>query len=253
MFKTAIVRTPGRSIINGITTSTLGAPDYAKALEQHQEYIQALKVCGLNVEVLAADENYPNSTFVEDLALLTPHCAIITNPGAPSRTGEVQSIREVIRDYYNNVEEIEPPGTVEAGDIMMVGSHYFIGRSRRTNQKGARQVIDILERYGMDGAVIPVKNVVHLKAGVAYLENNNMLVSGEFNRKRAFRKYNLLRVPEKEAYAANCVWINDHVLMPAGYPQVKRIIEEAGYATIEVDISEFRKLDGGVSCLSLRF
>jgi dimethylargininase len=253
MFKTAIVRTPGRSIINGITTSNLGVPDYGKALEQHQEYIQALKVCGLNVEVLTADEDYPDSTFVEDVALLTPNCAIITNPGAPSRTGEIKSIREVIRDYYNDVEEIQPPGTVEAGDIMMVGEHYFIGRSRRTNAKGAKQVVNILERYGMGGSIIPVKNVVHLKAGVSYLENNNLLVCGEFVRKRAFRKFNLLKIPEKEAYAANCVWINDNVLMPAGFPQVKRIIELAGYATIEVDISEFRKLDGGVSCLSLRF
>ncbi len=253
MFTKAIVRTPGKSMVAGLTTAGLGLPNYDKALVQHREYIRALEKCGIEVLVLEADEEYPDSTFVEDVALLTPNCAIITNPGAPSRRGETAEIKEVVGDFYEAIEEISAPGTVEAGDIMMVGSHFYIGLSERTNANGAQQVIEFLEKYGMSGSVIELKEVLHLKTGAAYLENNNLVAGGEFLTETEFQKFNILPIDEDESYAANCIWVNGTVLVPQGYPKAKRIIEQAGYATIEVDVSEFRKLDGGLSCLSLRF
>lgn len=120
-FTTAIVRKPGRSMTEGLTGANLGVPDYEKALVQHQAYVEALQACGVNVKVLEADENFPDSTFVEDTALLTPHCAIITNPGAPSRREEVVAMKDVLTEYYSDIEEIVAPGMVEAGDIMMTG------------------------------------------------------------------------------------------------------------------------------------
>jgi len=156
-------------------------------------------------------------------------------------------------DFYSNIEEVQEPGTVEAGDIMMVGSHFYIGLSERTNEDGARQVIAYLEKYGLSGSVVRLEKMLHLKTGVAYLENNNLLACGEFLTKEEFQRFNILEVDEDESYAANCIWVNDVVLVPKGYPKTKRTIEKAGYAVREVDVSEFRKLDGGLSCLSLRF
>lgn len=253
MFTKAIVRTPCRAMVNGLSTASLGTPDYQKALLQHADYIDALKECGLQVTVLPADENLPDSTFVEDVALLTPRCAILTNPGAPSRTLETRSMLETIRDFYATVELIKAPGTVEAGDIMMVGDHYYIGLSERTNRAGAEQMIAILERYGLRGSVVKLTEVLHLKTGLGYLENNNLLACGEFLSKPEFQKFHLLEVDPTEAYAANSVWINGTVLTPGGFPKTRSLIESAGYKTREVDVSEFEKLDGGLSCLSLRF
>jgi dimethylargininase len=253
LFSKAIVRTPCQNLINGITTANLGLPDYTLALIQHQEYVEALRKCGLEVIVLDSDENYPDSTFVEDTALLTPHCAVITNPGAPSRRGETIEIRKVISNYYSDIAEIIEPGTLEAGDVKMVGNHYYIGLSRRTNKIGAMQLIDILESYGMTGSLIKLEKVLHLKTGVSYLEKNNFVVAGEFITNPEFQKYNQLIVDDDESYAANCIWVNDLVLVPKGFPKSKKIIEETGYNVIEVDVSEFQKIDGGLSCLSLRF
>ncbi len=253
MFSNAIVRKPGKSMINGLSNAQLGIPDYHKALDQHEAYISALKECGLDVKVLDADENFPDSTFVEDVALLTPHCAIIMNPGATSRRGEIKGIREVVGDYYTEIEEILSPDTVEAGDIMMLGNHFYIGISDRTNSNGAEQLIRFLNKYGLSGSVINLEKVLHLKTGLAYLENNNLVACGEFVSNPEFRKYNILEIPENESYAANCVWINDYVLIPKGYPKAKQIITDAGYSIKELDMSEFQKLDGGLSCLSLRF
>ena len=253
MFSKAIVRIPCKNFINGLTTANLGLPDYDLALIQHQKYVEALRKCGLEVILLDADEDYPDSTFVEDTALLTPHCAIITNPGATSRKGETAEIKNVLTEYYSNIENINDPGTVEAGDIMMVGDHYYIGLSRRTNINGAEQLINILNKYGMTGSFVMLDKVLHLKSGVAYLENNNLAAAGEFLLKPDFQKFNILKIDDDESYAVNCVWINDRILLPKGFPKAKRIIEKYYQNIVEVNVSEFQKLDGGLSCLSLRF
>ncbi len=246
-FSNAIVRTPCQAMVNGLTSTNLGKPDYEKALEQHKKYIDALKLCSVEVTILDADERFPDSTFVEDVALLTPRCAVITNPGAPSRRDEPKGIVETVKKFYNTVEYIKSPGTLEAGDVMMVGPHFYIGISERTNDEGAKQLISILNKYGLTGSIVKFETALHLKSGLAYIENNNLITTGEFLIHPEIQKFNLLKV------AANCIWVNGTVIAPIGYPKAKAAIENAGYATIEVDVSEFRKLDGGLSCLSLRF
>ncbi|MDA3788277.1 MAG: arginine deiminase-related protein [Desulfobacula sp.] len=253
MFTRAIVKTPCRNMVNGISTASLGKPDYDLALKQHKDYIHALKKCGLKVVVLDPDESFPDSTFIEDACLITPQCAIITNPGAPSRRGETIQISETIKELDLPVESIQNPGTLDAGDIMMVKDHYFAGLSDRTNIEGASQLNLILEKYGLTSSTITLKNVLHLKTGISYLENNNLLAFGEFLTLPALSNFNILSVDQDESYAANSVWINGNVLVPMGFPKTCKMIKTAGYQTIEVDVSEFRKLDGGLSCLSLRF
>jgi len=253
MFTKAIVKIPCANMISGLTSANLGSPDYLNSLVQHQYYINALRDCGLDVIILNEDINYPDSTFIEDTALLTPHCAIINNPGAPTRKGEILEMKKVLMGLYGKVEEIKDPGTVEAGDVMMVGNHYYIGLSERTNLLGANQLIEILSKYGLIGSTVKLEKALHLKSGISYLENNNLLVAGEFINKPEFQKFNIIRIDDDESYAANSLWINDKVLVPQGFPKTKHKIEQLGYDTIEVDVSEFRKLDGGLSCLSLRF
>ena len=136
---------------------------------------------------------------------------------------------------------------------MMVGDHFYVGRSARTNEEGIRQFIAILEKYGLSGSEVTLEEVLHLKTGVNYLENGNMLVSGEFVAKPEFQKYNLVEIPEEEAYAANCIWVNGTVIVPEGYPAVEKAVRDLGYKVLLVDTSEYRIVDGGLSCLSLRF
>lgn len=252
-FTRAIVRQPGRSMVKGLTTSNLGTPDYDKALEQHAAYVQALHQCGLTVVTLPADEDYPDSTFVEDTALLTPACAIIMRPGAESRRGETVSMEETVRSFYSEVYRVDPPGTADAGDIMMVGTHYYIGLSERTNLHGAQQIIDILHRHLMSGSMIRVGEGLHLKSGLSYLENGNVLTAGAFKSQPELSHLNRVEIDDYEQYAANSLWINGKILVPSGYPKTERSIKALGYSTIVLDVSEFRKLDGGLSCLSLRF
>ena len=135
----------------------------------------------------------------------------------------------------------------------MCGDHFFVGRSARTNEEGIRQLTEILAKYGMTCSEVPLEKVLHLKTGVNYLEDNNMLVCGEFVDKPDFKDYNRIVIPEEEAYAANCIWVNDTVIVPEGYPTVLKAVQDLGYKTLVVDTSEYRKLDGGLSCLSLRF
>lgn len=252
-FTNAIVRTPCRNMTRGITSAELGLPDTALALHQHENYIRALRELGLNVTILKPDERFPDSTFVEDTALLTPGCAIITRPGAPSRRREIDAMRDVVSSFYDRVETIHAPGTVDAGDILMAGDHYFIGLSRRTNAEGARQTIEILRRHGFQASTVPLEHVLHLKSGVAYIENNTMVISGEFTTFPAFERFTHIEVKPEEAYAANCVWINGTVLVARDFPFTAAGIRAAGYDVTELDMSEFQKLDGGLSCLSLRF
>lgn len=249
----AIVRTPCRNMVNGLTSADLGKPDYSVALAQHQAYIHALIECGLNVKVLPADEEFPDSTFVEDTALLTAKGAIIARPGAESRLGEIDSMIPVITEYYENIRRIEEPGTVEPGDVLMVGEHFYIGLSNRTNQAGSVQLIRYLKEFGYTASLVKLKEMLHLKTGIAYLENGVLVAAGEFINNPMFSDYDIVSVSEQEAYAANCLWINEKVLIPAGFPNVSKQVEAAGYETITLNMSEYQKLDGGLSCLSLRF
>jgi len=253
MFKNAIVRKPCPEIINGLSSVSLGKPDYNKALDQHAGYVEALRSCGLNVKVLEADSQFPDSVFVEDVALCTSECAFVTNPGAPSRNGEKIKIRPVLESFYTQVESIEAPGSLDAGDVMMVGKHFYIGISQRTNVQGAKQLIAFLERYGMTGSMVPLKEMLHLKSGLSYLEQNNLLITGEFINHSTFADFQKIEVDPAESYAANSLWVNSTVLVPAGFPRTLAEIKQAGYHTLTLDVSEFRKLDGGLSCLSLRF
>lgn len=255
MFKNAIVRTPSSTMVNGLTTSTdLKKPDYELALVQHQNYIDALSKCGLEVTILPPLKQYPDSCFVEDVSLLTEQFAVLTRPGAESRSGEVQEIEQVIQTFFKDKTfRMTLPGTLEAGDVLRVDDHFFIGLSKRTNKDGAAQLIHWLNQHGYTASIIHLKKFLHLKTGVSYLDNDHVLVSGELINHQAFNHLKQILVTPEESYAANCIMINGTVLLPKGYPKISNDLTQLGFSIIELDVSEFQKIDGGLSCLSLRF
>lgn len=256
MFRYAIVRTPCEDFAKGLTTVDFGIPHYPEVLAQHKSYCDALQQCGLELIRLPADAAHPDSTFVEDTAVLTEKAAVLTRPGAPSRDGEVQGIRESVEHYFKQVHLIEAPGTLDGGDICEAGSHFFIGLSLRTNAEGARQLGQILGSYGYTSSLVDIRSmtsILHLKSGIAYLDKNTLVVMDELAQRSELGGYDLIRVPAEESYACNCLLVNDRVLLPAGFPWLKSALERSGYRPLALDMSEFRKMDGGLSCLSLRF
>jgi dimethylargininase len=243
-------------VIDGITSHPeLGKPDYDLALKQHAAYIRVMESLGITVRVLPPDEAYPDSCFVEDVAVLSERCAVVTNPGARSRNGEAAGIIPVLKDFYpeKDIHRIVSPGTLEGGDVMRIEDRFYVGISARTNEAGIGQFAAILKPYGYTVIPIALKEVLHLKTGVNYLADKRLLVSGEFITKPEFAAYDKTIVPPGEDYAANCLWINGTVVLPAGFPATEALLKPFGYPILPVDTSEFRKIDGGLSCLSLRF
>ena len=253
MYTHCIVREPCSGMVDGLTTAGLGIPEYQLAREQHKAYRKALEQCGTRVITLPADPRFPDSVFVEDPALLTGEAAILTRPGAVSRRGEVDGLREILSEHFPVQEEIIPPGTLDGGDVLQVEGHFYIGLSGRTNSEGARQLISILEKYGKTGSTITLEKYLHLKTGIAYLGNNTLLVAGELKKCPAFQQFDLIEVDDDEEYAANSIIVNGIVITPAGIPETHEKLVSHGFNVLPVDTSEFRKMDGGVSCLSLRF
>lgn len=272
MFTKAIVRSPAPNFCGGLTTVDLGPPNYGCALTQHEAYCLALEHCGLTLTRLAPDPLHPDSTFVEDTAVITNQGAVLTRPGAPSRAGEIASIRKVLTDFYSDILSIQPPGTVDGGDVCEAGDQFFIGISERTNEAGAQQLAALLAPFGYTTSFVDITEsgtgvppvthahdarathgILHLKSGIAYIGDQRLVVIDELANRAEFGKYDLVRVNADEVYAANCVRINDHVLVAAGFPVLERKLRELGYQTIALDMTEFQKMDGGLSCLSLRF
>src|SRR5438876_269207 len=256
MFTRAIVRPPAPNFADGLTTVDLGPPDYQRALKQHENYCAALERCGLTLIRLAVDPRYPDSTFVEDTAVLANQRAVLTRPGASSREGEVANIRDALADFYPSTLSINSPATLDGGDVCAAGNHFFIGISERTNEAGARQLADLLARLGYTSSLTDIRDlrsILHLKSGLSCLGDNCLAVIKALADRPEFCSYDLVRVNADETYAANCIRVNDHLLVAAGFPAFERTLRELGYQTIVLDMAEFQKMDGGLSCLSLRF
>ena len=255
-FTGGLVRAPADTFAAGLTTARLGAPDLAVALEQHEAYCRALEGLGLTLARLEADPRHPDSTFVEDTAVVTPSGVMLTRPGAPSRRGEVAAIAEALRGGHAEHAEIASPGTVDGGDVCEAGEHFFIGLSLRTNREGAGQLTRWLAAQGFSSSLIDIRgmpDLLHLKSGLSWLGGRRLTAAGDLARHPAFEGWAIIRVPEGEWYAANCIRINEAVLVAQGYPATVKLFGGLGLEVVTLDVSEYRKMDGGLSCLSLRW
>lgn len=253
MFNNIIVKKPGKSYIDGLTTSDLGTPDYDLLMDQHDAYIKALEKCDVTITELPANEKFPDSTFVEDTAVLTKEFAIICNPGAESRNEETKEIEPEIKKFYDTIHYIESPGYIDGGDVLQIEKKFYIGLSDRTDRQGAEKFKAIVEQYGYEATIVQLEEFFHLKTGISYLGNDTVVVGGEFIDHPLFNDYKKVVVPKEEEYASNCIRVNDYVIVPEGFTTTIDNIQNAGFKTIEVPMSEFQKHDGGLSCLSLRF
>jgi dimethylargininase len=256
MFTHALIRLPGANYADGLTRADLGRPSLREALRQHADYCAALRECGLSLIELPADERFPDGCFVEDTALLFPEGALLTRPGAASREGEVEAIRSALFAHYPRPDSILAPGTLDGGDICVADRTVFIGVSGRTNEAGAGQLRDWLVPRGYAGRIVDIRgmdSILHLKSGLAWLGEGRVLLIDELAEHPAFADFQRVRVDAAESYAANAVRINDRVLIAEGYPRLRAGLQALGYRPLELAMGEFAKMDGGLSCLSLRF
>jgi dimethylargininase len=251
-FTRALCRKPGPDLAGGITTSKLGKPDFALACDQFDLYVSLLKECGLEVTVLEALDGYPDAHFIEDTAVVTSDVVVITSPGAASRQGEQHSIAKAMAAHLP-LAHIESPGTLDGGDVLMIGTHFLIGISDRTNEEGARQLGAILESHGNTWQVVPVAAGLHFKSSVNLVGPNTLLVTKAFAGREELAVFEQIIVPPDEEYAANTLLINGRLIMPVGYPQTREMLEALYQPITELNTSEFRRMDGGLTCLSLRF
>ena len=253
MFSHAVTRKPCKNFARGLTTAVGSEPaDYGLMVKQHAAYLEALTTAGLEVIVLDPLPDFPDAHFVEDTAVVTPDVAVITNPGAAARRGEAESIAPILAKF-RKIERIQPPGTVDGGDVLQVGNHFFIGLSERTNKQGAEQLGRILQSHGNTWTVVAVGAGLHFKSSVNYVGRNTLLITTAFAHNKRLQGYDKIVTERDEEYAANTLLVNEHLLMPAGFPHTRRQLEPLGFKIIELEISEVRKMDGGLTCMSIRF
>ena len=252
MFKNAIARNPGLNFANGLTTATSGIPSYELILKQHQAYLDTMRSLGLHIDLLDALPDFPDAYFVEDVAIVTAEIAVISRPGAASREGEIAHIVSAL-DKYRPLAWIQAPGTLDGGDVMITEDHCFIGLSERTNREGAAQLGAIMTKHGFSWTAVPLSGGLHLKSDVNYIGQKTLLLSKEMAEKDIFSQFNQIVVDARESHAANSLLVNGRLITPKGFPRTKAKLLAKGFDIIELNTSEVQKMDGGLSCMSLRF
>jgi dimethylargininase len=255
-FTRALVCPPADTYAKGLTHADLGPPDLELARVQHAAYCEALQRLGLAVTAIPADPAYPDSTFVEDTAIVTAKGAILCRPGASSRAGEVYSMHAALQRLLGpELPSITEPGTLDGGDICQAGTHFFIGLSARTNEAGADQLARWLHGKGYTSSSVSIRSdnsLLHLKSGLTWLGGTQLLTVPSLARRLTLDNYDHTITGPGEEYAANAVLINGTVLMAAGYPDTAARVAMLGHAVVTLEMSEFQKMDGGLSCLSIR-
>ena len=251
-FSMAIVRMPSLTLAHGLTKSDLGRPDYTLFLTQHLSYTAVLRSLGLKILKLPSLPEFPDAHFIEDVAVITPEVAVITRPGAPERLGEIEHIRDILSDL-RPLAAIEEPGTLDGGDVMRIEQTVYIGLSTRTNEEGAKQLAGILAPYGYETHLVPLVEGLHLKSSVNYIGRNTLLMTEAWASHPLFESFDKIIVPAEEAYAANSLLVKNRLLTPMNFPETQALLREAGFEILEIDATEMQKMDGGMSCMSLRF
>lgn len=253
-FARAITRRPAASIVDGLRAEDTGTPSLAGMLAAHETYVAALKSTGAEVIELEPLKDFADAVFVEDTALCLPQGAILMRPGAPSRLGEVAEMAPTLRVCYEDVREIKGPGHIEGGDILVTGSEILVGRSARTDAAGVAELAEIAAEWGHAlREVFTPPGVLHFKTDCSLMDAETILSTKRLSASGCFEGYKILDVAEGEEAAANAIRFNNLVLFPAGFPRTAEMLDKAGFEVVEIDNRDCAKLDGGMSCLSLRF
>jgi dimethylargininase len=226
--------------------------DVERARQQHRRYCQVLEGLGLTLIRIEADDRFPDCCFVEDAALLIGKKVIITVPGAEARRGEVIAVEDRLREY-GEVHRIQSPATLDGGDVLEIADSVYVGLSRRTNVHALEQFRAILGHDGYRIVSVNVRDVLHLKSACTYLGGDVVVWLHGHLDQPGFARFQKITVPRAEAHAANCLSVNGTVLVASGAPQTRARIEDAGFSTIELQMSELWKAGGGLTCSSIIF
>jgi dimethylargininase len=226
--------------------------DVAAAVAQHACYEQALRSLGVTVVRAAAEPALPDAVFVEDTALVLEEVAIITRPGAPSRRAEVESIADVLSNY-RPVVRMQPPGTLDGGDVLRVGRKLYVGLSSRTDREGIAQLQSLLRKWNYEVIPVDIEGCLHLKSGVSQVAEHTLLINADFVRAESFAPLEVLTVAPEEPDASNALLIGDTAIYPAHHPRTAERLERAGVRVVRVPCTEIAKAEGGVTCCSLLF
>ncbi len=253
-FDTAIVREPGRSVVNGLRSDPGASPDYGKIREEHSAYVAALKRAGLSVDILPPLEAYPDSMFVEDPALVLPEVAILLRPGAATRLGEAAELRQPLGRHFADMLALEGEEHVDGGDILVTPQTIFIGMSQRTNRAGATALAAMLERLGRKARVADTPPpILHFKTAVSLLSEDCVFATRQMAASGLFAGFKIIVAPEGEEAAANALRLNDIVLAGDRFPRALDLLSREGFEVMALAATEIGKLDAGLSCMSLRW
>ena len=243
---TALVRKPGQNFTQALSEhSEKNNIKLGLALQQHKDYVKALEEVGGHIEYLPSQENSPDATFVEDAAIILNDKALLCPMKELSRQTEVESIAKTLKPRIECVN-MDPPATLDGGDVMMTPDTIFVGISKRTNINAVKALEKLTPKK-----VIPVvvKKGLHLKSAVTYLGNNLLVIDSSRIETSNLKQFEWINV--NHSYSANCLALGDHVLMPSGFPDVHEKIISSGFKAVELEMSEFEKADGAITCLSI--
>lgn len=253
-FTHALCRLPSKSLIDGLRAVDIGQPDYDKFINDHHGYVEVLKETGAEVIVLDGLEEFPDSVFIEDAALCLPKLAVVMRPGAPTRLGEAEAIKSTLEKLYSNVKQINGSGFIEGGDILVTEKEILVGLSERTDKSGVEELASIVMPFGYKVRIVQTpEGVLHFKTDCSLLDENTILTTQKLADSGCFEDYNILYVAQGEEACANTIRFNNYVIMPSGFPKTYEKLVANGYEVKTIGNTEAAKLDGGMSCLSLRF
>lgn len=255
-FTHTISRTPGSSIADGLRAGSGPDPEPALFLAQHQAYLDALAEAGVTTLCLPALEAFPDSVFVEDPALCFPEGAILLRPGAQTRLGEAEAILPVLQEQFPMVIQLQGPGYVDGGDIMVTDREVLVGLSARTNEEGFEELAKHLKAWGYRPRMMKTpETILHFKTASSYLGNETVLCTRDMAESGLFEGYKTVVIPQGEEVAANAIRVNDTILLSAGFPKTATLLRKTmpDVRVVELDTSEAARVDGGLSCMSLRY
>ena len=252
-FNSAIVRQPGRSVVNGLRSNTGPAPVFEAIIAEHRSYIAALQAAGVEVTILDALEPFPDSIFVEDPALVFGQAAILLRPGAPSRMAEARELASTLTARFPEVLQLSD-GYADGGDMLVTPDRVLIGLSTRTDEIGAANLQRLLGSIGMAGNIVKVpRGTLHLKSDCSLVDEETILATAGIASSGLLEGYRKIVVPPDERHAANALRINDVVFVREGCPRTRELLERHGLNVVPLRVSEIARLDAGLSCMSLRW
>lgn len=253
-FTHALCRQPARSVTEALRLEDIGNPDFDLLVRQHEVYIEALKEAGVAVNIMPSRETYPDSVFVEDAALVLDGVAILLNPGAKSRNGEPRTLAEDGKAHFRGIVETNLPGPIDGGDILVFDDVILVGMSERTSSAGADGLSEIAATFGYSLRKTQTpKEILHFKSHCSLLDERTVIATAELAASDCFKGFDVVVVPEDEPHGSNVIRVNDKVIMAEEAPKTIHLLQVKGFDVLPVPTSEVAKIDGAVSCCSLRY